>query len=108
MIHITIDMKKFHLRVYDNFHFMDESEAYNHGQFETYEDAVIAAKAIVDEFFVHYWKSGVTSDYLIGQYCLYGEDPIILPNEHGEHASFSARTYANISAIKICRKLENK
>ena len=102
------EQKKFHLRVYDNFHYMDESEAYNHGHYETYEDALIAAKTIVDEFFEHNWKSGVTADYLLGQYSLYGEDPIILPNEHGEHESFSARTYANSSAVEICRKLENK
>lgn len=102
------EQKKFHLRVYDNFHYMDESEAYNHGQYETYEDALIAAKAIVDEFFENNWKSGVTADYLLGQYSLYGEDPIILPNEHGEHESFSARNYANNNAEEICRKLENK
>ena len=102
------EQKKFHLRVYDNFHYMDESEAYNHGQYETYEDALIAAKAIVDEFFENNWKSGVTADYLLVQYSLYGEDPIILPNEHGEFESFSARTYANISAVEMCLKLENK
>ena len=101
-------MKKFHLRVYDNFHYMDESEAYNHGKYDTYEDAVIAAKSIVDEFFEHNWEKGISSNALIGQYGLYGEDPIILPNEHGKHESFSARTYAKMSAEKICRKLENK
>ena len=99
---------KFHLRVYDNYHYMDESEAYNHGQYNTYHDAIIAAKAIVDEFLVDNWKSGISPDDLIGQYCIYGEDPIILPNEHGEHERFSARTYAGISAVEICRKLENK
>lgn len=98
----------FHLRVYDNFHYTDESEAYNYGQYETYEDALIAAKSIVDEFFVHNWKIGIDPDYLIGQYSLYGEDPIILPNEHGKHESFSAWNYANCIAAEICRKLENK
>jgi hypothetical protein len=69
---------------------------------------LIAAKAIVDEFFEHDWKRGITPDYLLGHYCLYGEDPIILPDEHGKHERFSARTYANISSVEICRKLENK
>ena len=87
---------------------MDESEAYNHGQYNSYEEAMIKAKSIVDEFFEHNWKPGVTPDYLIGQYCLYGDDPIILPNEHGKHERFSARTYAEISAVKICLKLENE
>ncbi len=44
-------IKKIHLRVYDNFHYMDEFEVYNHGQYDTYEDALISAKAIVDDFF---------------------------------------------------------
>ncbi|MDU8886309.1 hypothetical protein RXV94_09070 [Yeosuana sp. MJ-SS3] len=100
--------QKFHLRIYDNYHYMDESEAYNHGQYDSYEDAMIGAQKIVDEFFEHNWKPGVTPNDLMVQYCLYGEDPIILPNEHGKHKSFSARTYAEISAVKICRKLENK
>lgn len=102
------ETKKFHLRVYDNFHYMDESEAYDHGQYDTYEDALMAAKAIVDEFFEHNWTTGITPESLIGQYSLYGEDPIILPIEHGKFERFSARTYANISAVEICRKLENK
>ena len=102
------ETKKFHLRVYDNFHYMEESEAYNHGAYDTYDDALIAAKAIVDEFLKHNWKRGITPDQLMGLYCLYGEDPIILPNEHGKHERFSARTYANKIAGEICRKFENK
>lgn len=105
---MTTEARKFHIRVYDNFHYMDESEAYNTGQFDTYEDALIAARTIVDDFFEVNWKSGISPDFLIGQYCLFGEDPIIVPNEHGSHESFSARTYAQISAFEVCRKLENK
>ncbi|MGM0934592.1 MAG: hypothetical protein ACQEWD_14230 [Bacteroidota bacterium] len=105
---MTTKTKKFHLRVYENSHYMDESEAYNHGEYDTYEDALKAAKAIVDEFMKHNWTSGIKPESLVGQYSLYGDDPIILPNEHGKHERFSARTYAKISAVEICRKLENK
>jgi hypothetical protein len=105
---MTDGTKKYHLRIYDNFHYMDESEAYDHGQFGTYEEAVTAAKAIVDEFFHQNWKSGIDPDQLLGQYTLYGEDPVILPDGPGEHERFSARTYAGTSAVEICRKLENK
>jgi len=98
----------FHLKVYDNFHYGDESEAYDHGHFNTYEEAVAGAKAIVDEFLEFNWKPGVTADHLIGQYCLYGEDPVIFPNEPGELEPFSGRRYANEVAEEICRKLENK
>ncbi|MFO7719869.1 MAG: hypothetical protein R6W85_05440 [Gillisia sp.] len=105
---MTSESKKIHLRVYENAHYMDESEAYNHGQYATYEETLIAAKAIVVYFFEHIWKIGITPDSLIGHYCLYGEDPIILPNEPGKLERFSTRTYANTSAVAICRKHENK
>ncbi len=96
--------KKYHLRVYDNFHYGDESEAYDHGSYPTYEAAVIAAKAIVDEFLNQNWKPGIEPDDLLSQYSLYGEDPVILPNEPGEHERFSARKYAEGSVAEICRK----
>lgn len=105
------EQKKFHLRVYDNFHYMNEEEAYDHGQYDTYEEALIAAKAIVDEFFGHNWNPGIKPDYLLGQYALYGDDPIIDPDEHGEHGEhgrFSARTYAISRAAEICRNLETQ
>ena len=85
---------------------MDESEAYNHGQYKTYEDAVIVPKAIVKEFFVDNWKGGLTADELLGEYCFYGEDPVVLPNEHGEHPFFSARTYAEEIHDTIFKQLQ--
>jgi hypothetical protein len=97
---------KFHLRVYDNYHYMDESEAYNHGEYETYEEALVGAKAIVDEFLVHNWTPGTKPDSLIVSFAFYGEDPIILPVGYGE--SFSARTYVDTRAAEICKQLENK
>lgn len=44
---------------------MDESGAYNRGPFETYEDALIAAKNIVDEFLEQHWSTGIKSDDLL-------------------------------------------
>jgi hypothetical protein len=98
---------KLHLRVYENNHYMDESDAYDHGQYDTYEEAMIAAKAIVDEFFVQNWKRGMTPDDLLAQYSLYGDDPIILPNEHGEHPRFSASDYSEEIHESICKELED-
>ena len=97
---------KYHLRVYDNFHYADESEAYNHGAYETYEEALAGAKAIVDEFLIHHWKSGITENDLHVLFLLYGGDPIILPDDHGDLERFSARTYVDTRADEICRKLE--
>ena len=97
---------KYNLKVYDNYHYGDESEAYNHGWYDTYEEAEIAAKAIVNESLEHNWSRGMNPDILIAQYCLYGEDPVIMPAENTASRNFSGRDYANENAESICRKLE--
>jgi hypothetical protein len=99
---------KYHLRVYDKFHYMDESEAYNHGNYKTYEEAERAAKKIVDEFLNQNWSRGKTADILLAEYSMYGEDPIILPVENPAGKKFSAREYADEIAELICRKMENE
>lgn len=99
---------KYHLRVYDNYHYSDESEAYNHGEYDTYEEAEIAAKAIVDEFLVHNWTRGKNPDILIAEFCMYGEDPVICPADNPAGRKFSGRDYVNEIAETICRKLEKE
>jgi len=39
------------------------------------------------------------------QYEFFREEPIILPNEHGEHDSFSAWAYADHIVADICKIL---
>jgi guanosine-3',5'-bis(diphosphate) 3'-pyrophosphohydrolase len=98
---------KYHLRVYDNYHYADESEAFDYGGYCTYEEAENAAKAMVKEFLELNWSRGITPDKLIASFCMYGEDPNILPADTaGRH--FSAREYASEIAGTICRKLEYK
>jgi guanosine-3',5'-bis(diphosphate) 3'-pyrophosphohydrolase len=99
---------KYNLKVYDNYHYGDESEAYNHGWYDTYEEAETTAKAIVNEFLEHNWSRGETANILIAEYCLYGEDPVIIPTENQPSRKFSGRDYANEIAETICMKLENE
>jgi guanosine-3',5'-bis(diphosphate) 3'-pyrophosphohydrolase len=99
---------KYNLKVYDNYHYADESEAYNHGWYDNYEEAEIAAKAIVNEFLEHIWARGMNPDILIAEYCLYGEDPVIISAENPGSRKFSGRDYANEFAETICWKLENE
>ena len=70
--------KKFELFVDDNFHFMDEDERYKSGSFDTYEEAVVAAKAIVDSFLENHYEPGMTAESLYKGYSMYGEDPFIV------------------------------
>ncbi len=99
---------KFHLRIYDNFHYMDESEAYNYGQYESYEKAVLAAKAIVDKILQDELNDGTAPENLFSRYCMFGEDPAVLPNEHGDMDYFSAWDYAEVAAEEICKKIREQ
>jgi hypothetical protein len=42
-------LSRYKVIVDDNFHYMDESERYEHGVFATAEEAIAACKRIVDE-----------------------------------------------------------
>ena len=102
-LHGTGEKSKYHLRIYENSHYMDEDEAYNLGTFDTYDTALAAAQGIVQEFFDHNLDSGVKVEDLLTQYSLFGEDPIILPIDK-DIPPFSARTYAGELYKAICAK----
>jgi guanosine-3',5'-bis(diphosphate) 3'-pyrophosphohydrolase len=99
---------KYRLRIYDNYHYADESEAYDHGNFSSYQKAEQTAKKIVDEFLESGWQRGMKPDILVAYYVLYGEDPVIIPSDNPEGKSFSARDYAREAAKTICLELETR
>jgi hypothetical protein len=76
----------------DNYHYMDESYRYKLGDFLTWEDAVNAAKALVDEFLIGNRSRIGNARELFEAYCHYGEDPFI--DSEGAWEKFSARKYA--------------
>jgi hypothetical protein len=76
----------------DNFHYMDESLMYKLGVIQTWNDAVKAAKAIVDEFLIENKSKTKSSEELFMAYCQYGEDPYI--DIKDAYKKFSARKYA--------------
>lgn len=91
---------RFVVRVADHFHYMDESETYVHGEFGTWEEAVAAARAIVDASLAEHRGSGMTADALFAQYMRFGEDPYVVPVPDGER--FSAREYARERCSALC------
>ena len=97
---------KFHLRVFDNNHHWDESSAYNHGSYETYEEAVAAAKGIVREFFVGECKSGSKAGQLLAMFGMYGEEPVVFPNEPASGEKFSPRDYAKEYVNELCKRFK--
>ncbi len=97
----------YQLKIYDNFHYMDEEETYLHGQFATYEEALKAAKNIVEEHFKFNYKPGITESEMTANYTMFGEDPIII-NASGEVQKFSAWKYAEKYARSYYEKMKKE
>lgn len=91
---------KYTVYVDDNTHFMDESERFKLGEYETAEDAVKAAKYLVDKFLVQNYKPDMLSETLYENYTIFGKDPFIVPQD--EESKFSAWDYAKEQCRIIC------
>ena len=96
----------FHLRVYDNFHSPDQSEADDIGSYTTFEEASVAAKAIVDKFLVANWKTGIKPAELLALFHDFGDAPSIISDDHLKHEHFSAKNYAISRLEEVCKNLE--
>lgn len=95
----------FAVLVDDNFHYMDTSARYKLGEYETYEAAVAACKAIVDEALAENYVKGMRADELYQRYVTFGEDPWVTPTPEGEH--FSAWDYAKQQCTERAGPLTN-
>ncbi len=71
-------MGKFELFVDDNYHHMDKDERYLHGTYETYEEAVAAAKKIIDDFLAEVDCKKLTAEELFSGWAHYGDSPFIV------------------------------
>jgi hypothetical protein len=91
---------KYKIVVNDNYHYMDEGESYTHGEFETAEAALGAARALVDEDLRGAYRPGMTADELYDQYTSFGEDPFIVSED--QSCRFSAWTYAEERCREMC------
>ena len=87
----------------DNYRYMDESERYKLGDYETFEEAETACKEIVDEFLQRGCKETMTAERLYECYVMFGEDPLIV----GEPVPyrFSAWNYAKERCEQICGEI---
>src|SRR4051812_21536448 len=91
---------KYRLMVAENSHYMDESEQYPGGEFKTVEEAIRAARQMVDDDLASLYKPGMAADDLYRYYTTFGTDPYILSSD--ENCSFSAWTYARQRSQEIC------
>ena len=88
------------LHVADNFHYMDESETYKAGEFATWNEAVNAARGLVDRCLAESFRPGMSATALYKTYTGFGEDPYIVPVPEGER--FSAWEYAKQRCAELC------
>jgi hypothetical protein len=87
------------VRVDDNYHYMDPSERYTHGTFDTLEEALKAARQIVDSYLASAYAPGMAADKLYHSYTTFGDDPFIIgPGK----AHFSAWDYARARCAILC------
>jgi hypothetical protein len=91
----------FKVIVADNFHYMDESESYEYGTFDSLELAIEAAKRIVDEYLASAYNSSMSAAQLYHSFVSFGEDPYIVAEE-GTGVLFSAWDYARERCAVLC------
>lgn len=84
----------------DNFHSMDESHRCVEGRFTTAEEALAAARRIVDGWLARLHEPGMPADELYRLWAGLGEDPFVRPWEPA--TQFSAREYAKERCAEIC------
>lgn len=104
----ALPVKKYKVIVNDNYHYMDNEYQYEYGSFATADEAIEAAKKIVDEYLLSDFTPGISAAMLYKRYQMFGEDPFIIA-EPKENISFSAWDYAKKSCEDMCsssRKLK--
>lgn len=101
------DYNKYTVFVDDNFHFMDISERYCCGNFDTEEEALVCARSIVDDSLTNA-ENHTEAEDAIEQYKMFGEDPwIVSPSGADKSPSFSSWAYATVRAHELVRKPSN-
>ena len=94
----------FKVVVADNYHYMDESENYEHGTFNSLDLAIEEAKRIVDEYLVSVFIQGMSAAELYHSYTSFGADPYIVAKEI-TGVPFSAFAYARERCEVMCCSL---
>jgi len=89
-------MGNFRVMVDDNFHFMDEDERYQHGVFDTVDEALSKCREIIDADLAAMAKPGLSPQALYDLYVNFGRDPFIVCDGADDKAAaaWSAWDYA--------------
>jgi len=66
---------QFKIFVDDNYHYMDKSERYSVGSYDSLEEAVNKCKEITIKSLKDLYEKGITPETLSAQWAMFGEDP---------------------------------
>jgi hypothetical protein len=97
MTHTSVTSYK--VLIDDNAHYRDEGERRDHGEYANYAEALVAARAIVDDFLNRHRAQYDEACALFNAYCHYGDDPFIVPDSGDDR--FSARNYARDRCYRL-------
>lgn len=96
------DRMSYKVFIDDNFHYMDEGERVALGEFVSADDALAAARRIVEESLIEFHKPGMSADEIYDLYLQFGSDPFIVSSD--EPITFSAREYARQYSYNVGSK----
>jgi hypothetical protein len=97
---------QFKIFVDDNFHYMDESERYAAGSYNSLEEAIGQCKELTIKSLKDLYEKGITPEKLQTQWLMFGEDPYVFGGSGA--VPFSARKFVSIELCKeIIDSIEN-
>ena len=92
--------KKYKVCIDDNYHYMDESERYSAGSYDSLEEAIAKCKAMTIDSLESFYEKGITPEKLSAQWAMFGEDPFIIGADGS--VPFSARKFIT---PELCKKI---
>jgi hypothetical protein len=98
--------EKYKVYVDDNYHYMDESERYAVGSYNSLEKALQKCKEITIRSLGDLLEKGITPENLNAQWTMFGEDPFIMGGDGS--VPFSARKFITTELCKAIIELNNK
>ena len=84
----------------DNYHYMDESERYAAGSYDSLEEAVTKCKELTIKSLRDLYEKGITPEKLKAQWSMFGEDPYVFGGDGG--VPFSARKFVS---TELCKEI---
>ena len=92
--------EKYKIYVDDNYHYMDKSERYSVGSYDSLEEAVNKCKEITIKSLKGFYEKGITPETLSAQWAMFGEDPYVFGGDGT--IPFSARKFIS---TELCKEI---